>query len=79
MMPAMAQDSTGYDRKVQRQIFIERKIEQSRNKKQLRAKVIKYGLIAAGSFYVGYLAGQNDRKRHFRRGRFGDRDYGGKP
>ena len=66
MMPIIAQDSTRVKSK-RAQIVKKAKIK----------RAAMFMIVGGVSYYVGYLHGKE--KRHFKKGRFGNKDYGGKP
>jgi len=75
LMPLMAQDSTRYDRSVERDIYIQKRIIEARSKKQQFKKWVMIGGVAVISYYAGYIQGKHERKRRYPRMKPGDRDY----
>ena len=79
LMPLMAQDSTKYDRSVERDIYIQKRIVEAKSKKQQVRKWVMVGTVAVASYYIGYVQGKHERKRRYPRMRPGDKDYSGHP
>ena len=79
LMPLMAQDSTKYDRSVERDIYIQKRIVEAKSKEQQVKKWVIIGTVAIVSYYIGYNEGRNERKKRYGKRGFVDKDYGGQP
>ena len=79
VIPLSAQDSTKYDRSIERDIYIQKRIMEAKSIKQQVRKWVMVGTVAGASYYIGYVQGKYERKRRYPRMRPGDKDYGGKP
>ena len=72
---SMMQDSIMMDRFDRRNIYIADKIEQRKEKRQEVRKWILVGGVAIVSYYVGYSQAKYEKKKRFKKGKFGDKDY----
>ena len=69
-------DTVEYNRDYERDLYISKKTKEARNRKGSYKKWVVIGGVAIVSYYVGYASALEKRKKRYRKGFIGDKDYG---